>query len=243
MWPQITEWQPQPQLHVQDATYRIESDGEATKHSGMTVLHGPDEAALWVWPGDEIVKSVVRAVRASGRSRAAAALITAAWDLYLAARNPSDAPWIERLVHIMHAREALCEHPAGDGREVEGRFRAACGQLDVAEALKPRGWGSTELHAISGELRQLRNLATHGSDVSRLRLGHSPVRERPKLESPRVSETYVREAASPAYHAVRELCLRLWLDVDGRNYDDEAFESVFADAGNQPRRRPPTPRR
>src|SRR5206468_2753642 len=111
MWPQITEWQPQPQLHVEEATQRIQADGSSDEHRGMTVLHGPDDAAFWPWPDNEVIGSVLRAVRAAARSRAAAALITAAWDLYLAARNPSDAPWIERLVHIMHAREALCEDP------------------------------------------------------------------------------------------------------------------------------------
>jgi hypothetical protein len=51
-------------------------------------------------------------------------------------------------------------------------------------------------------------------DVSRLRLGHPPLRERGKLQSPRVAEIYVREAASPSYHVMRELCLRLWIDMD-----------------------------
>ena len=227
MWPQVTEWQPQPQLHVQEAMHRIEADGGSTKHRGMTILHGPDDAALWPWPDDETIGMVPRAVHGSGRSRSAAALITAAWDLYLAARNPSDAPWIERLVHIMHAREALCEDPDGDDKKLESRFRAACECLGIAQALKPRGWGHGELHLISGELRRLRNLATHSSDVSRLRLGHPPVRERAKLDSPRLAEIYVREAASPAFHAVRELCLRLWIDMDERDYDDEAFEDAF----------------
>jgi hypothetical protein len=227
MWPQITEWQPQPQLHVQEATHRIEMNAESTKHSGMTIVHGPDDAAFWPWPEDETIATVLRALRAAERSRAATALITAAWDLYLAARNPSDAPWIERLVHIMHAREALCEHSDGDNRNLEGRFRAACASVDVADALTARGWGPGDLQRIGGELRRLRNLATHSSDVSRLRLGHTPVRERPKLDSPRIADTYVREAASPAYHAVRELCIRLWIDMDQRDYDDGAYERVF----------------
>jgi hypothetical protein len=76
-------------------------------------------------------------------------------------------------------------------------------------------------------LRRLRNLATHGSDVSRLRLGHPPLRERGKLQSPRVAEIYVREAASPSYHVMRELCLRLWIDMDACDYDAGTFEDVF----------------
>lgn len=91
MWPQVTEWQPQPQLHVQETVHRIEADGRTTKHRGMTIVHGPDDVALWPWPEEEVVAMVLRAIRASGGSRAATALVTAAWDLYLAARNPSDA--------------------------------------------------------------------------------------------------------------------------------------------------------
>jgi hypothetical protein len=227
MWPQVTEWQPQPQLHVRGPTHRIAADGTVTEHRGMTVVHGPDESALWPWPDDQVVGTVVRAVRAAGRSRAAAALLTAAWDLYLAARNPSDAAWIERLGHIMHAREALCEDPNGDISNVETRFRAVCNRFDIAGALKPRGWGDRELQVMSGELRRLRNLATHSSDVSRLRLGHPPVRDRVKLESPRVAEIYVREAASPAYHAMRELCLRLWTRLDGCDYATATFDESF----------------
>lgn len=227
MWPQITEWQPQPQLHVEEAMHRIHADGTSGEHRGMTVLHGPDDTAFWAWPDNEVIGRVVRAVRAAARSRAAAALITAAWDLYLAARNPSDAPWIERLVDIMHAREALCEDPDGDGESLEARFHAVCNNLGIAEALKPRGWGGAELQVMSGELRRLRNLASHSSDVSRLRLGYAPVRHRNKLESQRVAEIYVREAASPAHHVMREICLRLWINADARAYEEAAFEDAF----------------
>jgi hypothetical protein len=228
MWPLVTEWQPQPQLHVQEAAHHVAGDGAATKHRGMTIVHGPDDDVLWPWPDEATIKKVLRAVRAAGRSRAAAALITAAWDLYLAARNPSDAPWIERLVHIMHAREALCEDPSGDDRKLESRFRTACGRLGIADALQPRGWGQREMQIVSGELRRLRNLAAHSSDISRLRLGYPPIRERPKLESDRVAEIYVREAASPAFHAMRELCVRLWTEMDPRDYAGDAFEATFS---------------
>jgi hypothetical protein len=227
MWPQVTEWQPQPQLQVQEAMHRVQAAGTSAEHRGMTVLHGPDDAAFWSWPDSEVIGRVLRAVRAASRSRAAAALITAGWDLYLAARSPSDAPWIERLVHIMHAREALCEDPDGDRDLVKARFRAVCNHLAIAEVLKPRGWGAGELQVMSGELQRLRNLAIHSSDVSRLRLGYAPVRDRIKLESPRVAEIYVREAASPAYHVMREICVRLWIDADGRDYDEAAFEDAF----------------
>lgn len=227
MWPQITEWQPQPQMHRREAAYRIETDGTSERRAGMTVHHPADEASLWAWPDDSVLLRVLRALRAAGRSRAAAALLTAAWDLYLAARNPSDAPWIERLTHVMHAREALCEDPRGDGRTIEGRFQALCRELSVVDAVRRRGWGAHEVHLVGGELQRLRNIATHSSDVVRLRLGHAPTRERSKLDSSRVAGIYIWAGTSPAYHVMRELTMSLWTQLDASDYDDELFESLF----------------
>lgn len=76
MWPQITEWQPQAQMHRRDAAYRIEADGTSVRRDGMTVHHPADEMSLWAWPEEAVLLRVLRALRAASRSRAAAALLT-----------------------------------------------------------------------------------------------------------------------------------------------------------------------
>ena len=188
-----------------------------------------NEIALWPWPDQTILKRVLDAVRAAENSRAACALLSAAWNLYLAARSPSDLPWIDRLVYTMHAREALCEPPDRATQFVDRRFNDVCERMDVVGGLRERGWGAGELAQLSGPLKRLRNLGVHGADVSLLRLGYPPGRQRIKVDSERLAAIYVREAVSPAYHAVRELAIRLWEHMDDVGYDDAAFEECFHD--------------
>lgn len=229
LWPQVMEWQPQPSLHVEEAMYRIGDDGAVSRRPGATVVYGPDDAALWPWPDGDILQRVLGAVRGVEESRAACALLSAAWNLYLAARSPSDLPWIERLVHTMHAREALCEPPSGAHREVDKRFRTACGRLEVVSGLRERGWGPGDLAELNGPSKRLRHLGVHGADVSLLRLGYPPGRQRIRLDSERLAGIYVQEAVSPAFHAVRELTLRLWRRMEDAGYDDDSFESYFGE--------------
>lgn len=232
MWPQVTEWQPQASLHIEAPSYRVNDNGTSTRRGGATIVHAPDAGVLWPWPERALVDQVIRAIRAVERSRGACALLSAAWNLYLAARAPTDNAWIERLVHVMHAREALCEPTDRRIQTVDKRFDVACSSLSVLDGLTARGWGAGDLSRINGPFKRLRHLGVHGSDVSLLRLGYPAGRRRIKVESERLAPIYIREAVSPAFHAVRELAVRLWEIMDQCDYDDATFERCFVRAPN-----------
>lgn len=225
-WPSVSEWQPAPTLQVQHADWRVD-EYPPKKRNGATVLHGPGDDVLWQWPSDDVVARAWRAIQAVERSRAAAAILTASWELYLAARTPTGEPWIARLLHIMLGREVLCEDPSGDGRAINRRFTAVTRRLKTLDNLIELGWRRSDLEDLNGSLRTLRNIAVHSADVTRLRLGYPPLRTRDDLPERKATAIAVREATSPAFHAVRSLTLRLLEEMDGVDYDDERFESLF----------------
>jgi hypothetical protein len=143
-------------------------------------------------------------------------------------------PWIDRLVLIMHAREALCEPPNREIEQVDDRWHAAATRLQLMRRLRGRGWAVDDLTAVTGRMKELRNLGVHGADAVLFRLGWPTVRDRKMakgrvLPGERLASVYLREGTSPTFHAVRELAVAVWQQIDEAD-EDEAFERLFGTA-------------
>lgn len=233
MWPAATEWLPGPHLHVESQALQLEPE-EKRRHRqhGMSLLYQPDEEAMYVLPDDWRLIAPLQAIDAAGRSRAAASLLSAAWSLYLAARVPSDLHWLDRLVYVMQAREALCEPPDRSLESVDGRWLAAVRQCRVLASLRKLGFDSSDLNAVRRRARQLRNLGVHSADASLLALGYPSGRTRQldgaKLRGTELAPVYVREGTAPAFHAVRLLAVELWARAVETDFADEQHDAVFA---------------
>jgi hypothetical protein len=233
LWPAATEWLPAPHLHVQARAVLLEPQAGKTRHrqQGMSLHYQPDEQAMYVLPKDWRLMAPLQAIDAAASSRAAASLLSAAWSLYLAARVPSDLHWLDRLVYVMQARDALCEPLDRERETVDERWLAAIKHCRVLAGLRRLGFDSADLNAVRRRARQMRNLGVHSADASLLSLGYPPDRVRMLdgvgLSGAELAPAYVREGTAPAFHAVRLLAAEMWSRAVKSNFDDELHDRVF----------------
>lgn len=235
LWPAATEWLPGPHLHVQTKALLLGAPEAATprqRQQGMSLHYQPDDEAMYVLPDDWRLLAPLQAIDVAGSSRAAASLLSAAWSLYLAARIPSDLHWLDRLVYVMQAREALCEPLDRDRESVDGRWLAAVNHCGVLASLRRLGFNAADLNAVRRRARQMRNLGVHSADASLLSLGYPPNRVRVLdgvgLPGAELAPGYVREATAAPFHAVRLLALEMWKRAIESGFDQEVHERLFA---------------
>ncbi len=233
LWPAATEWLPAPHLHVETQALLLEPEAGHRRHrqQGMSLHYQPDEQAMYALPKDWRLLAPLQAIDAAASSRTAASLLSAAWSLYLAARVPSDLHWLDRLVYVMQAREALCEPLDRERETVDERWLAATKQCRVLAGLRRLGFDAEDLNAVRRRARQMRNLGVHSADASLLSLGYPPDRVRMLdglgLSGAELAPAYVREGTAPAFHAVRLLAAEMWSRAVKSNFDDELHDRVF----------------
>lgn len=234
IWPVATEWLPGPHLHVQTRALHLDMPDTATarqREQGMSLHYQPDDEAMYVVPDDWRLLAPLQAIDAASTSRAAASLLSAAWSLYLAARIPSDLHWLDRLVYVMQAREALCEPLDRDRESVDERWRAAVKHCGVLAGLRRLGFNAQDLNAVRRRARQMRNLGVHSADASLLSLGYPPGRVRVLdgvgLSGAELAPAYVREATAAPFHAVRLLALEMWKRAIKSGFDHDVHEQLF----------------
>jgi len=233
LWPAATEWLPAPHLHVETQALFLEPGREKTRHrqQGMSLHYQPDEQSMYVLPEDWRLLAPLQAIDAAASSRAAASLLSAAWALYLAARVPSDLHWLDRLVYVMQAREALCEPPDRERESVDDRWVAAVTQCRVLAGLRRLGFDAADLNSVRRRARQMRNLGVHSADASLLSLGYPPDRVRlldgVGLSGAELAPSYIREGTAPAFHAVRLLAVEMWSRAVQSGFDDELHDRIF----------------
>jgi len=234
LWPAATEWLPGTHLHLESQMLLLEGESRPgrPRQRGMSLHYQPDAEAMYALPDDWRLAAPLRAVNAAGSSRVATSLLSAAWSLYLAARVPTDLHWLDRLVYIMQAREALCEPPnRNQAATVDKRWLAATERCRVLAGMRKLGFGSADLQSVRRRGRQLRNLGVHSADASLLSLGYPPDRTRrldgANLPGVELAHAYIREGTAPAFHAVRLLAVEMWQRAVNNDFDDELHEAIF----------------
>jgi hypothetical protein len=196
LWPIATTWLPQPSIHIEPPSRS--RDANARQPRGTTVLYAPDENALYRPPARDARTAPFRALAAVDR-HPAAALLSAAWSLYLAARLPTDLQWLDRLELMMRARASLCEPPPGVaavGEPIE-RWKAVAKRLDVGRELRRRGFDPADIASVTSRAWHLRNLATHSAEAALLVLGYPPGRSRPVRDGKPIPGAQLAPAAHP----------------------------------------------
>ncbi len=248
IWPAATEWLPQPWLHYEGRTVELPT-ASSTQPRGSTVVY-PDSSGMYELPEEPTLSAAHRAIGLAATRRSARALLTAAWQLYLAARLPTDLMWLDRLVALMMARDAMCEPPTppetnesceatteGElehrARTVTHRWQAGRVALRVDRDMRRAGWSPAQIRSVDDRARQLRHLAVHSADASLLALGYPPhldrpMRRGPRLPGPELSPLAVREAVMPAFGAVRLMAVGLWERMLRTNFDDESYDAALS---------------
>jgi hypothetical protein len=164
--------------------------------------------------------------------RSARALLSASWSLYVSDRRPNELEVTERLIALVTAVMSLCDpgEPVSDD-EVFGRSMAVTDKLGV--------WDSEGLHlsrerisSLHARLRDVRNIATHGSDAVVVNLGYPAavlrtMRGARQVEGSDLALAVIDSAWGPLAYAAGQVVRHLWADALDSRFDDEAFDRNF----------------
>jgi hypothetical protein len=178
LWPSLADWEPRP--YVERGTKHKEYDDHvwAGRRSPVKGGHMTEYGEYELPRRHDILRAPFEALeRAEANSLSARAALSAAWSLYLAERIPGDLERTDRLMLVSAAIDALCdlgEGPTGEARDRWARFTERHGIW--REMRGP--YLQAEIEEAKGLARDLRNVATHGSDDTLLNLGYPPDQKR-----------------------------------------------------------------
>jgi hypothetical protein len=236
LWPTLADWEPRPYLgrgivrKVYEpgawAAGRSEVKGSAITEYGEYDL--PRKPELLQAPFEAMA-------RASENRLSARAALSAASSLYSASRLPSDLEYTDRLVHISAAIDALCDLGEGPTGETTSRWARITERYGICELRGPYLQG--EIEEAKALARNLRNIATHGSDDTLINLGYPPELVRALSDGrERIGgELGLAQAAAvlPIIStAVRLTARRVALQGIESGWDDEKFRANFEKAGS-----------
>jgi hypothetical protein len=232
-WPTLGDWAPQPYMHYEIDHKPMERGVwmQTEPVRGCTVDHYPDPYTLPDEP--ELLAAPFRALELAGERRCASAVLSAAWSLYLAEREPSDLLGTDRLLFVHAALEALVESKAPD--QTRGR------RSPWSKRRRRRGpaWGRTlEAHGIWKEVgrfyspreqrearqvaTELRNIAAHSADAATANLGRQPSGRQRDLALAQAATSFPILSA-----AARQLAQELWRVARDYDFDDEAYDAAL----------------
>lgn len=249
LWPSFAEWLPQPYLH--DAIdHKLFEQGEWMQKQrvhGRTIT----EYGLYELPADEVVlRAPFDAMEFAPERRCARALLSAAWSLYLAEREPNDLERTDRLLHIHAAIDALSDPSGAERRPRPTLLRRLFGRVEREKPTQENRWGRlTERYGIWRQMRNvyrqdeliaaqrltldLRNIGAHGADASLANLGYPAAAIR-ELRGGRVRTgeelALARAAASLPMitTAAHDAAVRLLRGALEHGWDDAWYEAQFA---------------
>jgi hypothetical protein len=93
-------------------------------------------------------------------------LLSASWSLYVSDRMPNELEVAERLIALVTAVMSLCDRgePMDNDGAVFARWHRAASQLGAWDSDEP-GLTKERVAALQARLRDVRNIAVHGSDA------------------------------------------------------------------------------
>lgn len=234
LWPSLADWEPRP--HIERGIGR--KPFEAGKWTGGSRVHGRHITHYQEYEiprRAEILRAPFEAMEhATANGLAARAALSAAWSLYVTERLPVDLERTDRLMHILAAIEALCD--LGEGPT--GRGGTRWDQLTRRFKIWPEieaAYSSKEIEDAKSLTRDLRNVATHGSDDTLVNLGYPPelIRLLPRHRQRSGEELSLAQTAAvlPVISmAVQLAAKRVAQQGLESGWDDAAFRANFSDA-------------
>jgi hypothetical protein len=164
----------------------------------------------------------------------ARALLAAARALYLAARFPSDLTLSERYFHLFTAIATLCEEGDSFSTKVMlQRWKRLRNSLALHDELAAAGYQQKQLVEAEELLKHVRDMAAHAADSGLINLGYPPERTRAfagkvSVRGERLSRAMLLSDLRPLLYTVRIALRRVAHGMSERQWDDAAFEDLFA---------------
>jgi hypothetical protein len=232
LWPIATEWHPQPHLHIPAKALQLAPAGDH-KTQGSATAYEFDEHTLYRPPGGRSLTGPLEAIAQSATHRPASALLSASWSLYLGARLPTDLHWLDRLVWMMRAREALCHPPAGSGERALARWRRLFAKLGLSGRLQQRNFTTQDIDSITTRAWNLRTLGSHSAELALLALGYPTervvrFRDGQSIAGAELAPLYISEGTQPFFAAVQIATSELWQRMLEHNFAEAEWEALFA---------------
>ncbi len=232
LWPALADWEPRP--YIERAIKRKRYDKEKWV-SGRGQPKGGDiiEYQEYELPRNpDLLQVPFRALeRARENNLGARAALSAAWSLYLAERAPGDLERTDRLMLVFAAIDALCDVGNGPGEDGDNRWGRFAERHGIWREMKD-AYSQKDIKDAKALVRDLRNIATHGSDDVLLNLSYPPEqvrkfrggRERTGVElSLAEAATSFPVIATAAHLAARRVASQ---GVES-DWDDEVFLANF----------------
>jgi hypothetical protein len=233
-WPGLGVWAPQPYMRYELDRKPLERDVWMQKERvrGRMVDHYDEPYQL---PDDaELLAAPFRAIALAGERRCASAVLSAAWSLYLAEREPSDLMRTDRLLLTHSALEALVESRSVNWKRRRRWLPSSKRKRRVST------WGRVlEAHGIWKEVGQfysqregrearqvaleLRNVAAHSADAATVNLGRQPPGRHRDLALAQAATSFPMLST-----AARRLAQELWRVARESDFDDVVYDAALA---------------
>jgi len=233
LWPALADWEPRPYMERGIARKPYEP-GKWTGGSQAHGRHITHYQEYEIPRRPDILRAPFEAMERAGENGLAArASLSAAWSLYVSERLPGDLERTDRLMHVLAAIDALCDVGEGPTGRGAARWERLTQRLKVWEQIES-SYSRQEIQDAKSLTRDLRNVATHGSDDTLVNLGYPPelIRLLPGHRQRSGEELSLAQTAAvlPVIStAVQLAAKRVAQQGIESGWDDDAFLGNFSD--------------
>jgi hypothetical protein len=230
LWPSLGDWAPQPWFNLSGNVKPYEPGKSRGTTSPRFSLHmyaqypAPEEDAVLCAPFE--------AISVAAEHRSARALLSASWSLYVSDRRPVELEVTERLTALVTVVMSLCDpgEPVSDD-EVFKRWMTVADKLGAWDNEDLR-LSRERMRSLHARLRDVRNIAAHGSDAVLVNLGYPAavvrtMRGARQVAGSELALAVIDSAWGPLAYAAGQVVRRLWAEGLKTGFDDEAFDRNF----------------
>jgi len=235
LWPTLADWEPRP--YIERGTKHKKFDkGAWTRRSPVKGGHITHYEEYEVPRRSEFLRAPFDAIeRANANSLPARAALSAAWSLYLAERIPADFERTDRVMLVSAAIDSLCDLGQGPTEEAGVRWARFTERHGIWREMRG-AYLQGEIEEAKVLARDLRNVATHGSDDILLNLGYPPEQTRVlrggrKRTGHELSVAEAAVAFPVLATAVHSAARRVAFQGIESGWDENVFRDNFAPLG------------
>jgi hypothetical protein len=228
--PELANWTPQPALLQRPHHKRF----EAARWGRTEPRRGGDYRSWspYELPADAVLAAPFEAFERLDR-RSAQALLSSTVAVHAGSRA-TRAQVAERLRDVMAALECLCVAPTGVRGRPEERWRRLAARFDVWDQVaRRRAYTPAQIAELQKRITDARNISSHRAEAALLDLGWSAgggrrLRGRGGRPSKDLARAAIQRDIDPLLYAVSEALRKTWTAMRAADFDDEAFEALFA---------------
>jgi hypothetical protein len=226
--PDLGVWAPQPNL-TQATVYKRFDPGQwissERRRGGSYREWGPYDL-----PADDVLTAPFEAFEHLDR-RPAQALLSATLAAHSASRATRSL-LSERIRDVRAAVESLCEPPAGSSQRVRKRWERVAVRFGVWDRVaENRAYTPALIAEVQRRIVNARNISAHGADAALIDLGWLAGDRALRLGSAAATDlarSALHRDLAPMVYAVSEAIRCIWSAMRDAEFEEAAFEQLFA---------------